>query len=153
VLRGGQYAHTHPHTHILSQNTKDEKKANNEPLPMGCFSDAFQKREKANEDYAIRQREKEKLLELKKKLAEQQAHLKQLSDHMYVPDNHSTTLSPAAVGDAGEATKATAFAVPAMLRVMTPRARSALPVSERHVTLIASVHSDEMTKEQGGEHN
>lgn len=46
-------------------------------------SDAFQKREKANEDYAIRQREKEKLLELKKKLAEQQAHLKQLSDHMY----------------------------------------------------------------------
>lgn len=48
------------------------------------FSDAFQKREKANEDYAIRQREKEKLLELKKKLAEQQAHLKQLSDHMYV---------------------------------------------------------------------
>lgn len=49
-------------------------------------SDAFQKREKANEDYAIREREKEKLLELKKKLAEQQAHLKQLSDHMYVPD-------------------------------------------------------------------
>ncbi|KAK7741233.1 ATPase inhibitor [Diaporthe eres] len=45
-------------------------------------SDAFQKREKANEDYAIRLREKEKLLELKKKLAEQQAHLKQLSDHI-----------------------------------------------------------------------
>ncbi|KAH7035256.1 mitochondrial ATPase inhibitor, IATP-domain-containing protein [Microdochium trichocladiopsis] len=45
-------------------------------------SDAFQKREKANEDYAIRQREKEKLLELKKKLAEQQAHLKKLSDHI-----------------------------------------------------------------------
>jgi hypothetical protein len=44
--------------------------------------DAFQKRERANEDYAIRQREKEKLLELKKKLAEQQAHLQQLSDHM-----------------------------------------------------------------------
>lgn len=53
---------------------------------MLISSDAFQKREKANEDYAIRQREKEKLLELKKKLAEQQAHLKQLSDHMYVPD-------------------------------------------------------------------
>lgn len=47
-------------------------------------SDAFQKREKANEDWAIRQREKEKLLALKAKLAEQQAHLKQLSDHMYV---------------------------------------------------------------------
>ncbi|KAK7745036.1 ATPase inhibitor [Cytospora paraplurivora] len=45
-------------------------------------ADAFQKREKANEDYTIRQREKEKLLELKKKLAEQQAHLKQLSDHI-----------------------------------------------------------------------
>lgn len=47
-------------------------------------SDAFQKREKASEDWAIRQREKEKLLELKKKLSEQQAHLKQLEAHMYV---------------------------------------------------------------------
>lgn len=54
-------------------------------------SDAFQKREKANEDYAIRLREKEKLLELKKKLAEQQAHLKQLSDHMYVPDTSTNS--------------------------------------------------------------
>lgn len=64
------------------------------PLPAGCScSDAFQKREKANEDYAIRQREKEKLLELKKKLAEQQAHLKQLSDHMYVPDTTSSSSS------------------------------------------------------------
>ncbi|TQN73329.1 ATPase inhibitor [Colletotrichum shisoi] len=44
--------------------------------------DAFQKREKASEDYAIRLREKEKLLELKKKLSEQQAHLQQLSDHI-----------------------------------------------------------------------
>lgn len=68
------------------------EKANSEPLPAGCLSsDAFQKREKANEDYAIRQREKEKLLDLKKKLAEQQAHLKQLSDHMYVPDTTTTT--------------------------------------------------------------
>lgn len=48
-------------------------------------SDAFQKREKANEDWAIRQREKEKLLALKAKVAEQQAHLKELADHMYVP--------------------------------------------------------------------
>jgi ATPase inhibitor, mitochondrial len=47
-------------------------------------SDAFQRRERASEDYAIKQREKEKLLELRKKLAEQQAHLKQLSDHMLV---------------------------------------------------------------------
>jgi hypothetical protein len=46
------------------------------------YSDAFQRRERASEDYAIRQREKEKLLELKKKLAEQQQHLKRLSDHM-----------------------------------------------------------------------
>lgn len=46
--------------------------------------DAFQRREKANEDYTIRQREKEKLLELKKKLVEQQQHLDRLSKHMYV---------------------------------------------------------------------
>jgi len=44
--------------------------------------DAFTKREKANEDYAIRMREKEKLLELKKKLAEQHEHLKKLEDHI-----------------------------------------------------------------------
>ena len=44
--------------------------------------DAFSKREKANEDYAIKLREKEKLLELKKKLAEQQEHLKKLEEHM-----------------------------------------------------------------------
>ena len=64
-------------------------------------SDAFQKREKANEDYAIRMREKEKLLELKKKLAEQQAHLKQLSDHMYddadTRPTTSTSLCPSGV--------------------------------------------------------
>jgi len=46
------------------------------------YSDAFTKREKANEDYAIRLREKEKLLELKKKLAEQHEHLKKLEEHM-----------------------------------------------------------------------
>lgn len=46
-------------------------------------SDAFQRREKASEDYAIRQREKEKLIELKKKLQEQQQHLDRLSKHMY----------------------------------------------------------------------
>jgi hypothetical protein len=46
-------------------------------------SDAFQKREKANEDYAIKLREKEKLLELKKKLADQQQHLKKLEDSMW----------------------------------------------------------------------
>ena len=46
------------------------------------YGDAFTKREKANEDYAIRLREKEKLLELKKKLAEQHEHLKKLEEHM-----------------------------------------------------------------------
>jgi len=44
--------------------------------------DSFTKREKANEDYAIRMREKEKLLELKKKLAEQHEHLKKLEEHI-----------------------------------------------------------------------
>ncbi len=49
---------------------------------MGHNSDAFTKREKANEDYTIRQREKEKLAELRKKIAEQQEHLKKLENHM-----------------------------------------------------------------------
>ncbi|KAL2133937.1 hypothetical protein VTI74DRAFT_1355 [Chaetomium olivicolor] len=52
------------------------------PPKTGGPGDAFQRRERANEDYAIRQREKEKLRELKKKLAEQQAHLQALSDHI-----------------------------------------------------------------------
>lgn len=52
------------------------------PPKTGGSGDAFQKREKAAEDYAIRQREKEKLLEMKKKIVEQQAHLQQLSDHI-----------------------------------------------------------------------
>ncbi|KAI1189058.1 mitochondrial ATPase inhibitor, IATP-domain-containing protein [Nemania serpens] len=52
------------------------------PPKTGGQGDAFQRREKANEDYAIRMREKEKLLELRKKLQEQKAHLQKLSDHM-----------------------------------------------------------------------
>jgi Mitochondrial ATPase inhibitor, IATP len=60
--------------------------------------DAFNKREKANEDYTIRMREKEKLLELRKKLAEQQDHLKKLEEHMYVspknPKSRPTYPSP-----------------------------------------------------------
>ncbi|KAF4994192.1 hypothetical protein FGRMN_5966 [Fusarium graminum] len=52
------------------------------PRPTGGSGDAFQRREKASEDYAIRQREKEKLIELKKKLAEQQQHLDRLSKHI-----------------------------------------------------------------------
>ncbi|KAK4116347.1 hypothetical protein N656DRAFT_774587 [Canariomyces notabilis] len=52
------------------------------PPKSGGQGDAFQRRERANEDLAIRMREKEKLMELKKKLAEQQAHIKALSDHI-----------------------------------------------------------------------
>ncbi|KKA31107.1 hypothetical protein TD95_000561 [Thielaviopsis punctulata] len=52
------------------------------PPKTGGQGDAFQRREKASEDYAIRQREKEKLLQLKQKLKEQQTRLKELSDHM-----------------------------------------------------------------------
>ncbi|PQE27969.1 ATPase mitochondria protein [Rutstroemia sp. NJR-2017a WRK4] len=44
--------------------------------------DAFTKREKANEDYTIRMREKEKLLELKKKLQEQHDNLRKLENHI-----------------------------------------------------------------------
>ncbi|CAF9926564.1 MAG: hypothetical protein GOMPHAMPRED_004173 [Gomphillus americanus] len=44
--------------------------------------DAFSKREKASEDYAIKAREREKLLALKQKIADQQKHLKDLSDHL-----------------------------------------------------------------------
>lgn len=52
------------------------------PPKLGGTGDAFQRREKASEDYAIRQREKEKLLELKKKLQEQKEHLERLSQHI-----------------------------------------------------------------------
>ncbi|KAI1828000.1 mitochondrial ATPase inhibitor, IATP-domain-containing protein [Xylaria intraflava] len=44
--------------------------------------DAFQRRERASENFAIREREKEKLLELRKKLAVQQEHIKKLTDHI-----------------------------------------------------------------------
>jgi hypothetical protein len=63
-------------TPLLKRTHRDQK------LTLPPDSDAFQRRERASEDYAIRQREKEKLRELKKKLAEQQAHLQALSDHM-----------------------------------------------------------------------
>ncbi|KAH6897096.1 putative mitochondrial ATPase inhibitor [Thelonectria olida] len=52
------------------------------PPKTGGAGDAFQRRERASEDYAIRQREKEKLQELKKKLQEQQQHLQRLSEHI-----------------------------------------------------------------------
>ncbi|KAI0176380.1 mitochondrial ATPase inhibitor, IATP-domain-containing protein [Hypoxylon sp. FL1284] len=49
---------------------------------LGGQTDAFHKREKANEDFTIRQREKEKLLELRKSLREQQDHLQKLTEHI-----------------------------------------------------------------------
>ncbi|KAI2614463.1 mitochondrial ATPase inhibitor, IATP-domain-containing protein [Hypoxylon fragiforme] len=49
---------------------------------LGGSPGAWEQREKANEDYAIRMREKEKLLELRKKLREQQEHLQKLSEHI-----------------------------------------------------------------------
>ncbi|KAL2124654.1 hypothetical protein VTJ04DRAFT_1019 [Mycothermus thermophilus] len=52
------------------------------PPKTGGLGDAFQRRERAQEDYAIRQREKEKLKELRKRIQEQQAHLQQLADHI-----------------------------------------------------------------------
>jgi len=44
--------------------------------------DSFQKREKANEDFTIRKREQEKLLELKKKLAEHHEQGRKLEAHI-----------------------------------------------------------------------
>ncbi len=72
-------------THWLGNGQKAperEKKNMVTMLTNAEHRDAFQKRERASEDYAIRQREKEKLLELKARLAEQKKHLQQLSDHM-----------------------------------------------------------------------
>lgn len=57
-------------------------------------SDAFQRRERAQENFAIRQREKEKLMELRKKLKEQQQHLDRLSQHMYEPPSIRTIPIP-----------------------------------------------------------
>ncbi|KAI9788506.1 MAG: hypothetical protein M1816_006846 [Peltula sp. TS41687] len=44
--------------------------------------DAFSKREKANEDFAIKQREREKLMALKEKLKQQQQHMNELEKHI-----------------------------------------------------------------------
>ncbi|KAI9677199.1 MAG: hypothetical protein M1829_002773 [Trizodia sp. TS-e1964] len=44
--------------------------------------DAFSKREKANEDYYVREQEKAKLLALREKLKQQQKHLQELDKHI-----------------------------------------------------------------------
>ncbi|WYZ34658.1 hypothetical protein EsH8_I_000934 [Colletotrichum jinshuiense] len=66
----------------FSTTTRAMAEGDTGATPKYGGGDAFQKREQAAENLAIRQREKEKLLELKKKLTEQQAHLQQLSDHI-----------------------------------------------------------------------
>ncbi|CAD6503848.1 BgTH12-05593 [Blumeria graminis f. sp. triticale] len=45
-------------------------------------ADAFTQREKSNEDFHIRSREREKLLELKKRISEQHDHLRRLEEHL-----------------------------------------------------------------------
>lgn len=67
-------------TSSVSGSIMEETTANS--VTLYYSQDAFTKREKASEDYAIRMREKDKLLELKKKLAEQHEHLKKLEEHM-----------------------------------------------------------------------
>ncbi|MCJ1257567.1 hypothetical protein MMC24_005393 [Lignoscripta atroalba] len=44
--------------------------------------DSFSKREKANEDYYVKQKEKEKLMALKEKLSQQRKHLDELDKHI-----------------------------------------------------------------------
>ncbi|MCJ1483553.1 hypothetical protein MMC06_003721 [Schaereria dolodes] len=45
-------------------------------------SDSFSKREKANEDYYVKQKEQEKLVALKAKLQEQRKHIDELDKHI-----------------------------------------------------------------------
>ncbi|KAL4890822.1 mitochondrial ATPase inhibitor, IATP-domain-containing protein [Aspergillus ambiguus] len=45
-------------------------------------ADAFTRREEAQENFYIRQREKEKLLSLRKKITEQRKHLDELDKHL-----------------------------------------------------------------------
>lgn len=49
-----------------------------------AFSDAFSKREQADENLYVRQKEQEKLRELKAKIEEHQKHLAQLDKNVYV---------------------------------------------------------------------
>ncbi|KAI9825635.1 MAG: hypothetical protein M1832_000979 [Thelocarpon impressellum] len=44
--------------------------------------DAYTKREKANEDFYVKEKEREKLLGLRKKLEQQRAHLAELDKHI-----------------------------------------------------------------------
>ncbi|KAG5994837.1 hypothetical protein E4U52_000701 [Claviceps spartinae] len=52
------------------------------PPKTGGQGDAFQRRERASEDLAIRQRENEKMQTLRNQIREQKQHLERLSDHL-----------------------------------------------------------------------
>ncbi|KAM7207054.1 Mitochondrial ATPase inhibitor, IATP domain containing protein [Rhypophila sp. PSN 637] len=129
------------------------------PPKTGGQGDAFQRREKAAEDYAIRQREKEKLLELRKKLHEQQAHLQQLSDHMSV-FLRSMEFRPVHKDDP-KGLKARDFVLwwAADRHGFPVNGRDENPPFKERPTITDNVrkwremHSDEITKDQGGEHN
>ena len=47
-------------------------------------SDAFSKREQADENLYVRQKEQEKLQQLKQKIADHKQHLDELDKHVYV---------------------------------------------------------------------
>ena len=46
--------------------------------------DAFSKREQADENFYVRQKEQEKLQQLKQKIADHKKHLDELDQHVYV---------------------------------------------------------------------
>ncbi|KAI4147353.1 MAG: hypothetical protein L6R39_003141 [Caloplaca ligustica] len=51
-------------------------------ISLNGFSDAFTKREQANEDFFVRQKEMEKLQALKRKIEEHKKHLEELDKHV-----------------------------------------------------------------------
>ena len=52
------------------------------------YRDAFSKREQADENLYVRQKEQEKLMELKKKISDHKKHLDELDQHVYVSYIH-----------------------------------------------------------------
>ncbi|KAI9892937.1 MAG: hypothetical protein M1814_000821 [Vezdaea aestivalis] len=58
-------------------------------------TDAFTKREKASEDLYVREQEKAKLLEVRKKLAESQKHVQEIEEHLYATMSRPGWDSPA----------------------------------------------------------
>ncbi|KAL5119691.1 ATPase inhibitor [Pleosporales sp. CAS-2024a] len=58
-------------------------------------SDAFTKRESAQEELYIRQEERAKLLAIQQKLRQQREHMEELDEHMSVPPYPSSNIPPA----------------------------------------------------------